>query len=46
MILLLAAILYYLRAKAGVLRPKLGTPNTKEAQVLLADFFENISILL
>ena len=40
---ILSAILYYLRSKAGVLRPKLGTPNTKEAQVLLADFFENIS---
>ena len=39
---ILSAILYYLRSKAGVLRPKLGTPNTKEAQVLLADFFENI----
>lgn len=40
---ILSAILYYLRSKAGVLRPKLGTPNSKEAQVLLADFFENIS---
>jgi hypothetical protein len=35
-------MLYYLSSQAGVLRPKLGTPNTKEAQVLLSDFFENI----
>ena len=39
---ILSAILYYLRSKAGVLRPKPGTPNSKEAQVLLADFFENL----
>ena len=39
---ILASMLYYLSSKAGVLRPKLGTPNTKEAQVLLADFFENL----
>lgn len=39
---ILAAMLYYLSSKAGVLRPKLGTPNTKEALVLLADFFENL----
>ena len=39
---ILSSMLYYLSSQAGVLRPKLGTPNTKEAQVLLADFFENI----
>jgi hypothetical protein len=39
---ILSSMLYYLSSIAGVLRPKLGTPNTKEAQVLLADFFENI----
>jgi DNA-binding Lrp family transcriptional regulator len=39
---ILSSMLYYLSAQAGVLRPKLGTPNTKEAQGLLADFFENI----
>lgn len=39
---ILSSMLYYLSSKAGVLRPKLGTPNTKEAQVLLADFFENL----
>lgn len=39
---ILSAILYYLNSYAGVLRPKLGSPNSREAQVLLADFFENI----
>lgn len=39
---ILSSILYYLSSQAGVLRPKLGTPNSKEAQVLLSDFFENI----
>lgn len=40
---ILAALLYYLRSQAGVLRPKLGTPNSKYAQVLLSDFFDHIS---
>ncbi|OHT45668.1 hypothetical protein [Flavobacterium tructae] len=39
---ILSSMLYYLSSHAGVLRPKLGTPNSKEAQVLLSDFFENI----
>ena len=39
---ILSSMLYYLSSQSGVLRPKLGTPNTKEAQVLLSDFFENI----
>ncbi|MFY1046506.1 hypothetical protein [Chryseobacterium sp. GP-SGM7] len=39
---ILSAILYYLNSFAGVLRPKLGSPNSREAHVLLADFFENI----
>lgn len=39
---ILSSMLYYLKSYAGVLRPKLGTPNTKEANVLLSDFFENI----
>jgi hypothetical protein len=39
---ILSSMLYYLRSYAGVLRPKLGTPNSKEANVLLSDFFENI----
>ncbi len=40
---ILATMLYYMRSQAGVLRPKLGTPNTTEAEGLLYDFFENIS---
>lgn len=39
---ILSSMLYYLSSQAGVLRPKIGTENTKNAQVLLADFFENI----
>lgn len=39
---ILSSLLYYLSSQAGVLRPRLGTPNSKEAQVLLSDFFENI----
>lgn len=39
---ILSAILYYMNSVAGVLRPKLGSPNSREAHVLLADFFENI----
>lgn len=40
---ILSSILYYLSSQAGVLSPKSGTPNSKEAQSLLEDFFENIS---
>lgn len=40
---ILATILYYLRSQAGVIRPKIGTPNTTEAETLLYDFFDNIS---
>jgi hypothetical protein len=39
---ILSSMLYYLSSQAGVLRPRLGTPNTKEAEVLLYDFFDNI----
>jgi hypothetical protein len=39
---ILSSMLYYMSSQAGVLRPRLGTPNTKEAQVLLSDFFENM----
>ncbi len=41
---ILASMLYYLRSYAGVLRPKLSTPNSKGANVLLSDFFENIRL--
>lgn len=40
---ILATMLYYLRSQAGVIRPKIGTPNTAEAESLLYDFFDNIS---
>lgn len=40
---ILATMLYYLRSQAGVIRPKIGTPNTAEAEILLYDFFDNIS---
>lgn len=40
---ILATMLYYLRSQAGVIRPKIGTPNSAEAEILLYDFFENIS---
>lgn len=40
---ILSSMLYYLSSQAGVLRPKIGTPNSQEAQVLLYDFYENIS---
>lgn len=39
---ILSSMLYYLNSQAGVLGPRRGTPNTKEAEVLLYDFFENI----
>jgi hypothetical protein len=40
---ILATLLYYLRSQAGVIRPKIGTPNTQEAEALLYDYFDNIS---
>ena len=39
---ILSSMLYYLSSQAGVLSPKIGVPNSREAQALLADFFENI----
>ena len=39
---ILSSMLYYLSSQAGVLRPRLETPNSKEAEVLLYDFFDNI----
>jgi hypothetical protein len=39
---ILSSMLYYLSSQAGAIRPKLGTPNTKEAEVLLFDFLENL----
>lgn len=39
---ILSSMLYYLSSQVGVLRPKIGTPNSNETQVLLYDFYENI----
>ena len=39
---ILSSMLYTLRTKFGVIRPQKGTPNSREAMVLLSDFFENI----
>lgn len=40
---ILASMLYYMNARAGAIRPKEGTPNTHEAEVLLFDFLDNLS---
>jgi hypothetical protein len=39
---ILASLLYYMRTKLGVFRPKEGTPNTREAEILLENFFEEL----
>lgn len=39
---ILSSMLYALRTRFGVIRPQQGTPNSREAMVLLSDFFENI----
>lgn len=39
---ILSSMLYALRTKFGVIRPQKNTPNSREAMVLLSDFFENI----
>ncbi len=39
---ILSSMLYYLSSQAGAIRPKLGTPNTKEAEGLLFDFLDNL----
>lgn len=39
---ILSSMLYTLRTKFGVIRPQKGTANSREAMVLLSDFFENI----
>ncbi len=39
---ILASIIYYMSSQAGVIRPKLNTPNSKEAEVLLYDFLDNL----
>ena len=39
---ILSSMLYYLNSQAGVLRHNPITPNSKEATILLSDFFDNI----
>ena len=39
---ILASLLYQMNARSGSLRPKLSTPNTKEAEVLLFDMLDEI----
>lgn len=39
---ILSSMLYYLNSQSGVLRPNPSTPNSKEAMILLSDFFDNI----
>lgn len=39
---ILSSMLYYLNSQPGVLRPNPSTPNSKEAMILLSDFFDNI----
>ena len=39
---ILASMLYHMNAREGVIRPKRNSPNTKEAEVLLFDFLDNI----
>lgn len=39
---ILSSIIYYLSSQAGVIRPRLNTPNSREAEVLLFDFLENL----
>ena len=39
---ILASMLYYLNARAGTIRPKVNSPNSREAEVLLFDMLDNI----
>lgn len=39
---ILASMLYHMNARVGAIRPKRNSPNTKEAEVLLFDFLDNI----
>lgn len=40
---ILCSLLYYLKARGGVLRPTPSTPNSKEVNILLSQFFDDIS---
>jgi energy-coupling factor transporter ATP-binding protein EcfA2 len=39
---ILASLIYYMSTQAGAIRPKLNTPNTREAEILLYDFLDNL----
>lgn len=39
---ILASMLYQMNARAGTIRPKVNSPNSKEAKVLLFDMLDNI----
>ena len=39
---ILASLIYYMSSQAGAIRPKLNTPNSKEAEILLYDFVDNL----
>jgi energy-coupling factor transporter ATP-binding protein EcfA2 len=39
---ILASMIYYMSSQAGAIRPKLNTPNSKEAEILLYDFLDNL----
>ena len=40
---ILSSLLYYLKARAGVLKPTPDTPNSKEANILFSQFLDDIS---
>lgn len=39
---ILSTMLYAMRTQFGVIEPKVGTPNSDEANILLSNFFENM----
>jgi energy-coupling factor transporter ATP-binding protein EcfA2 len=39
---ILASLIYYMSSQSGAIRPKLNTPNSKEAETLLYDFLDNL----
>src|ERR1044071_3062328 len=39
---ILASMLYYMNVRVGTLRPKLSTPNTQEAEILLYDMLDGL----
>jgi hypothetical protein len=39
---ILASLLYYMNARVGTVRPKISTPNTREAEVLIYDMLDGL----